>query len=503
MTVTTTLTQEKKATVKAAPAAKEGSGAGLLARFVPKAGVGAGKLVSAAELAENCGIGSTSGRAWVALHGHVFDITEFSKTHPGGKSIRLAAGRDGTCLVESYHPATSIARVEAALLSKAEYIGALAPLNEAGQAATTPAQALAAYTRPDDAFFVDVRARVDKLIASKGVSRYAYDALGVAEAVLTMLVYFYAIYQVGVYGSWPWTLALGILTGRMGFLMHMGNHCAISHSPTINRLVGWFMDLAGSNCTIWGYEHQVAHHGEPNEFHRDNDCEIGNPFIRMHPEIPHAEPQRFQHIVVPVAMTIGFFKWYVGDFGHFFAKQVGNVRMAIDRHDWYLLLSFKAVWMFLHVLLPVYYQGWGLAMAQLFVFMGLGGHYLENIFIVNHIQNGLVPPPQAHWASKQVMATANWKSGSAFWNWFSGGLNHQIEHHMFPTLSYFWYSQISDVVRATAADHGLPYENFATFPQAWWAMFTYLRDLGRPDFVSKTGQKGAPPLIHSAKVHAA
>jgi hypothetical protein len=65
------------------------------------------------------------------------------------------------------------------------------------------------------------------------------------------------------------------------------------------------------------------------------------------------------------------------------------------------------------------------------------------------------------------------------------------------------YSQISDVVRATAADHGLPYENFATFPQAWWAMFTYLRDLGRPDFVSKTGQKGAPPLIHTAKVHAA
>jgi cytochrome b involved in lipid metabolism len=94
MTATTTLTQEKK-TVKAAPAAKagEGNGTGLLARFVPKAGAGAGKLVSAAELAENCGIGSSSGRAWVALHGHVFDITEFSKTHPGGKSIRLAAGR--------------------------------------------------------------------------------------------------------------------------------------------------------------------------------------------------------------------------------------------------------------------------------------------------------------------------------------------------------------------------------------------------------------------------
>jgi predicted heme/steroid binding protein len=62
----------------------------LLANFVPK---GNGRIVTQKELAENCGRGSDSGKAWVALHGHVFDITEFSKTHPGGHSIRLAAGR--------------------------------------------------------------------------------------------------------------------------------------------------------------------------------------------------------------------------------------------------------------------------------------------------------------------------------------------------------------------------------------------------------------------------
>jgi linoleoyl-CoA desaturase len=291
----------------------------------------------------------------------------------------------------------------------------------------------------------------------------------------------------------------------MGFLMHMGNHCGISRDRRINRVVGWFMDLIGSNCTIWGYEHQVAHHVEPNEFKKDNDCEIGNPVVRMHPEIPHTPTQKYQHILVPVGMTIGFFKWYVGDFEHFWKKNVGNVRMAIDRNDWMQLLAFKLVWLVLHVAIPTYFNGWLLAATQLLVFMGLGGHYLENIFIVNHIQNGLVPPPNAHWATKQVMATANWKSGSVFWNFFSGGLNHQVEHHMFPSLSQYWYPHISHIVQQACKEHGLGYNNYETFPQAWIAMWRYLRDLGDENFVSVTGQKGAASLIDNAanKMHVA
>lgn len=486
---TMTLTQEKTRAASpkhAAPAHKQVVGPRVLSSFVAPKGAAAQRIVSAKELADNCGIGSDSGRAWISVHGHVFDITDFSKVHPGGTSIRLAAGRDATCLIESYHPSTSLGKVEAALLTRSNYIG---PLElPAGQTA---------YVRPDDAFFVDVRARVDAFINSNS-HRYAYETLGVAEALLTSALYFYAVYQVGVYGSWLWTLALGVLTGRMGFLMHMGNHCAISRSALINRLCGFFMDIAGSNATIWGYEHQVAHHVEPNELHRDNDCEIGNPFVRMHPELPHTPFQKFQHFTVPLAMTIGLFKWYVGDFGHFVAREVGNVRMAIDAHDWHLLLSFKALWLVLHVALPVYFNGVGLALAQLFVAMALGGHYLENIFIVNHIQDSLVPPPNAHWASKQVLATANWKSGSIVANWISGGLNHQIEHHMFPSLSYYWYAPISHIVRATAEEHGLPYQNFDSFAQAWIAMWTYLKDMGSVDYVSKSGIKGALPVTAAA-----
>lgn len=66
------------------------TGPSLMRAFKPKS---AGRPVSAKELADNCGIGSASGKAWISVHGHVFDITDFSKVHPGGPSIRLAAGR--------------------------------------------------------------------------------------------------------------------------------------------------------------------------------------------------------------------------------------------------------------------------------------------------------------------------------------------------------------------------------------------------------------------------
>lgn len=465
----------------------------LLASFVPPSG---GVAVSDKQLADNCGYGSESGRAWVAVYGHVFDITEFMEKHPGGPMIRLAAGRDAECLIESYHPLTSIVKVESALFTRARYVGWLQSATDDGaEKRISQGGAVATmHKRPDDSFFLDVRARVDAFITKElRSSRYAYDTLGLVESVITFMVYCYAVYQVGVHGSWPWTIALGFLTGRMGFLMHMGNHCGISRDSRVNRLVGLFHNLIGSDALIWGYEHQVAHHVEPNEYKRDNDCEIGAPTVRMHPDIPHTPVMRFQHILIPIAMTVGLFKWYVGDFGHFVEKQVGNVRMAIDHRDWKVLLGSKAQWFALHVLLPLYFVGFGRAMAQLFVFMALGGHYLENIFIVNHIQNGLVPPPGAHWASKQVLATANWQSGSMFWSWFSGGLNHQIEHHMFPSLSFYWYPRISAIVRQTCADHGLPYADYPSFFAAWWDMWTYLRDMGQQDFVAKDGRKGAPP----------
>jgi len=101
---------------------------------------------------------------------------------------------------------------------------------------------------------------------------------------------------------------------------------------------------------------------------------------------------------------------------------------------------------------------------------------------VNHIQDELVPPTNSHWAAKQVQSTANWGSGSHLWNFVSGGLNHQIEHHLFPSHSIYLYPLMSPVVKRVCEKHGLAYKNFANFPEAYIAMVTYLKDLGTDKF---------------------
>lgn len=83
-----------------------------------------------------------------------------------------------------------------------------------------------------------------------------------------------------------------------------------------------------------------------------------------------------------------------------------------------------------------------------------------------------------------MIATANWGSASHFCNWISGGLNHQIEHHLFPSYSIYTYPVISPIVREVCAKHGLPYHNYSHFGSAWLAMVTYLKNLGTDKFDS-------------------
>lgn len=274
---------------------------------------------------------------------------------------------------------------------------------------------------------------------------------------------------------------MGILTGRLGFMMHMGNHRGMSSNATINTIVESLMDLIGGSSRIWSYEHAVAHHLTPNLLWTDNDCSIGEPFIRFHPGIPWKPLHRIQAPAVIVAMTIGTAKWYISDIFHLLAGSVGSQKFAVSRGDWIQLAFFKSFWFLLHIVLPYYYHGSiGFAFGSAFVVMAVAAHYLENIFIVNHIQHELIPDPTLHWAQQQTIGSADWAAGSYFWNFISGGLNHQIEHHLFPSISHHCYPAIAPIVEQTCKEFGLPYNNYSSFPSAWWSMFSYLHRLGQP-----------------------
>lgn len=480
------------------------------------------------ELEQHSG-GRTS--SWTVVYGKVYDITQFLSQHPGGSIIKYAAGRDCTSLYESYHSTQSLNKCNAHV-NNLTYIGEFAETscncNKQHNTAIKPTESHdTCMHTPDDEFFVTVRNRVDNyLFEHYGRSvRHAKQWQCQLEAIVTLLLYIVATYYVSFKGSYASCVILGLLTGRMGFVMHSGNHCSVSNIPIVNRLVGTFMDVVGSSHYIWGFEHQVAHHMSPNTYKKDNDCEIGNPMFRFHPLIPadtddqNAKLSSFdrflrrnQYWLIPCLMSIGFFKWFANDIEFFMKQRAGNVKVPTTPKLWCYMLACKVVWSILHVVIPYYYFGLSYTLISVFIFMAIGAEYLENTFIVNHIQemcqetmidddNNIIHnnndkqhnnnnngnnnnnknrnKKPLHWAVQQVETTSNWCSESIFWNFMSGGLNHQIEHHLFPTMSTCLYPYISHIVQQTCQEFNLPYHNYKSFRSAYSDMINYLKKLGQ------------------------
>lgn len=204
------------------------------------------RLVSPAELAQHSGL--AVGSSWTSIDGLVYDITRFSGSHPGGPVIRYAAGRDSTALFESYHPTKSMAIARKLLARPASGCTLVGRL----EGAPKP---------PDSTFLTTVKQRCEAHLKQQGIDRHYKQTLGCIEALLTILTYGIATYYTSVHGSVIAAIVLGVCTARLGFVMHTGNHCAASGKVMVNRFLGHCMDLIGSSNLIWGWEHQVAHHG--------------------------------------------------------------------------------------------------------------------------------------------------------------------------------------------------------------------------------------------------
>ncbi|CAF2842976.1 unnamed protein product [Rotaria sp. Silwood2] len=452
--------------------------------------------------------GSDKKSSWIVLYDQVYDITSFLNIHPGGNIIQYAAGiPDATCLFESYHSTNSIKKCQALLMKHGKYLGEISTEvdSECKYMINNDNDDNTGTTVDSTKFFYTLRNRVDAYLQKTNGGRHVYQSIYQIEAILTLTLYCIAIYYKSFQCSYLAAVCLGVIMARMGFLMHSGNHCAISSNPYWNQFVGFFMDIIGSSHYTWNYEHQIAHHIMPNEYRRDNDCEIGDPLFRFHPFISDIEQtknenmkekssrfrifvRRYQHILVPTLMSIGFLKWTINDIEYLIKSKAGNIRLATKFIIIISTLISKVLWLIIHIIIPYIYFGGKYTLITFIIFMVIGAYYLENIFIVNHIQEKLQIPMinvdnrrSLHWAIHQVYTTANWKSGSYIATFLSGGLNHQIEHHLFPSMNIYLYPKIAHIVQEECYKFGLPYHNYNSFTTAWIDMFYYLKKLGNPN----------------------
>lgn len=356
------------------------------------------------------------------------------------------------------------------------------------------------FSTDDTAFKVDLRNRVDAYFSGNGKSRHADGAM-IAKTIAYLVAGagLIALLLSGVLpalAALPVTLVLGLVIAGIGFnIGHDAVHGSYSAHRSVNGVLGFVFDLLGASSYNWSRAHNVVHHTFTNVPGTDHDLDPG-PFLVLHPQPKPARIYRWQHVFAFPLYAFTMIVWvFKKDFVQIFDRtmtgrgptQRGVVSMILGK-----LLHF-GVFLALPMMISPY-AWWQVGLGYLAMLASVG-FTLAVVFQLAHVVEG-TQFPQADasrrladgWASHQLRTTANFAQNSPMATFLFGGLNNQIEHHLLPGVCHIHYTALAPVVRACAADHGLPYLTSGTFLQAIASHVRTMYRLGRPSLLAKRAE---------------
>ncbi|HEY2944107.1 MAG TPA: acyl-CoA desaturase [Vicinamibacteria bacterium] len=335
-----------------------------------------------------------------------------------------------------------------------------------------------------------LRSRVDAAFAARGLSRKGGGAMAF-KVVLVLLQwgFWYGVtlslgtahFALALAASLP--LAASLVNILLG-VMHDGSHGAGSEHRFVNRLLQSTLVAAGVSAVSWHYEHVVQHHANTNVLGHDSDLETGGLLLRFHAGQPWRPIHRYQHWYAWPLYGLISFKWtWFEDFDDVLANRYGLPPRQRLVHLVEVLAA-KVSQVSLFFVVPALAWGWPKAAAFYVVQLYVVGVLMATVFVLAHVSGVQAMPesPQEaprDWAIFQVATTANYATGNRLLTWLIGGLNYQVEHHLFPSVSYRHYPWIRQIVRRWADEQGVPYHEFPTMAAALRAHFRHLASLGR------------------------
>lgn len=348
-----------------------------------------------------------------------------------------------------------------------------------------------------------VKFRVEKYFQEQNISKNA-NAQMVFKTVTLLSVYFgaYALILSGQFspaGMWLLTIVMGIGMAGIGFsVSHDALHGAYSSNPGMNKIIGYSFDLMGANGYIWKITHNIIHHTYTNIHGHDEDLEVAE-FIRLSPHSECKPVHRVQHILAFFAYSFATLFWvFVKDYWYFFKNPLGpyeNKKHPVA--EWVTLIITKLFYYFYMLVVPFWVLDISLLqLAVGFVSLHLtAGLILGIVFQLAHVvEETEHPEPDAdnmideHWMIHEMVTTNNFARSNKLLSWYIGGLNYQIEHHLFPKVCSVHYPAISSIVEETAKEFGIPYNHHETFRQAVASHYRTLKKFGDPEFVYPAGE---------------
>jgi len=345
-------------------------------------------------------------------------------------------------------------------------------------------------------FTSTLNARVNEYFRNHQLSRHAN-----AEMVIKTFCMFAAYllpYVLIVTGVISGTLALfgAVIMMSLGLagiglsVMHDANHGAYSKKGWVNTCIGYSLNFIGANAFNWKMQHNVLHHTFTNVHEEDEDISPRGA-LRLTPHSSWKKIHRYQFIYAWFLYGLMTIVWlFFKDFTRivqYHQSGLAKKQKADIAKEWVILLGTKLLYVGYIFVIPVLFTPlvWWQVLVGILLMHYVAGFILAIIFQPAHVIEGSeFPLPdekevlEHDWAVHQLRTTTNFGNSSRWFSWCVGGLNFQIEHHLFPNICHVHYRKISKIVKATAEEFQLPYRSTRTFLEALIKHARLLKQLG-------------------------
>jgi linoleoyl-CoA desaturase len=347
----------------------------------------------------------------------------------------------------------------------------------------------------DSGFQVEVRRRIDEFFRSTGRRQRDCPQMYMKSTILFVL--FIASYSLLVFVSRSWwqalplAIALGLVTASIGFnVQHDGSHDAYSKYDWVNKIMSMTLDAIGGSSHHWHFKHIVYHHTYVNITGQDTDIDLGG-LGRLTPHRRRLWFYRWQQYYLWPLYGFMAIKWHlVGDFRDVIAGRIGEHRMPRPKgRNLAIFVAGKVSFFTVAFGIPLlFHPAWVVALFYAVTAIVIGT-VLSVVFQLAHcVEEAEFPMPEQDsgrienaWAIHQVETTVDFARRSRLAAWLLGGLNFQIEHHLFPRICHVNYPAISKVVEQTCRELGVRYSKHNSFWSGVASHFRWLRQMGRPE----------------------
>ena len=268
-------------------------------------------------------------------------------------------------------------------------------------------------------------------------------------------------------------MIMGVNVAAIGFnVMHDGSHGSYSSRKWVNTCMGFSLNLLGGNVYIWNQKHNINHHSYTNVEGMDDDIDI-RPFIRVHSDQKKMWYHRFQHYYGLLLYAMTYLFWvFMNDFNKYFtgkiAKHTAMRKMDLPEHMNFWIS--KLLYVFIFIVLPFFFVGVVPTLVGYIIMAFTAGIVISIVFQLAHVVEHahFVNPEgdsmriETEWAKHQLNTTFNFATQSKLVSWLLGGLNFQVEHHLFPRISHIHYPEINKIVKQTCREFNVAYNEFPT-----------------------------------------